>query len=77
MVSASHLGGIGVGQLLGGNLGHLRLGHLANGLLVGLAGALGDAGRLFEQHRGRRRLEDEGEAAVLRAAGAATAGGGG
>src|SRR5581483_12401180 len=58
-VSGREVGLLGLGhffELLAGDLPHLRG--------VGSAAALLDADRLADQHRRRRRLHDEGEAAV-------------
>src|SRR5262249_19805055 len=52
-------------QLPLGYLAQLLLGDRAHLRPVGLAGALGDAKRLADQHGGRRGLRDEGERAVL------------
>src|ERR1700733_2776238 len=59
-------------QIAGGQVRHLHLGdilellarHLAHFGGVGRCTALGDAESLGDQHRRRRRLHDEGEAAV-------------
>src|SRR5580692_3919895 len=59
-------------QIAGGQVRHFHLGdilellarHLAHLGGVGRRTALGDAERLGDQHRCRRRLHDEGEAAV-------------
>src|SRR3954452_9548918 len=54
-----------VGKLALGDLAHLRLRDPGDLLAVRLAGALLDPGGLLDEHRGRRRLRDERERAVL------------
>src|SRR3954454_3878052 len=54
-----------VGKLALGDLAHLRLRDPGDLLAVRLAGALLDPGGLLDEHRGRRRLGDERERAVL------------
>src|SRR3954449_13179444 len=54
-----------VGKLALGDLAHLRLRDLRDLVAVRLARALLDAGGLLDEHRGRRRLGDERERAVL------------
>src|SRR3954468_14002157 len=54
-----------VGELALGDLADLRLGDPRHLLAVRLARALLDAGGLLDQDRGRRRLRDERERAVL------------
>ena len=58
-------GRVEVRQLDLRDLLELRPRHRADLLGLGVARALFDAGRLLQQHRGGRRLEDEGEGAVL------------
>src|SRR3954451_15052339 len=57
--------GVQIGELALGDLANLRLGDPRHLLAVRLARALLDAGGLLDEHRGRRRLRDEGERAVL------------
>ena len=63
--SLVHVVRVQVGHLLLGDLTHLRLGDRADLVAVRLARALLEPDRLLDQHRGRRRLRDEGERAVL------------
>src|SRR6185312_7488747 len=57
--------GVEVGHLAFGDLADLVRGDRPDFVHVRLAGALRDPDRLLDQHRGRRRLGDEGEGAVL------------
>lgn len=57
--------GIQIGHLGLGDLPELRLGNLADLLLVGDTGTLGDADRLADEVGCRRSLGNEGEAAIL------------
>src|SRR3954452_17756355 len=54
-----------IGELALGDLAHLLLRQPRDLLAMRLAGALLDAGGLLDEHRGRRRLRDERERAVL------------
>ena len=57
--------GVQVGHLDLGDFFDVGLGHLAGSGLAGRLRALGQTGLLTQQHRGGRRLQDEGERAIF------------